>query len=64
LVGVEYSYLDILFLRGGYKFNFDEESWALGLGVRFKGMRLDYSYSDFGDYFNPVHRFTVGFGMK
>jgi hypothetical protein len=63
-LGFEYGLKDFLFLRTGYKFNFDEEGFAFGFGVKMIGLRIDYSYSDFGQYLDSVHRFSVGFTKK
>jgi len=63
-LGIEYSLKDFIFLRTGYKFNFDEEGFAFGFGVKMAGVRIDYSYSDFGHYLDSVHRFSVGFMKK
>jgi hypothetical protein len=50
--GTEYGWRDTCFLRGGWKFNGGEESWAAGVGLKFRyqgiGVQLDLSYSDFG----------------
>lgn len=59
-VGLEYSLLNLIFIRAGYKFNFDEEGLCYGGGIRLKLFRVDYSYSDFGDYLSSVHRFSFG----
>jgi hypothetical protein len=65
-VGLEYVYMDMFSLRGGYKFNYDEEGLTAGLGVHynFSGVigRLDYAYGDFGA-FDAVHRFSFGVGF-
>jgi len=63
-VGMEYAFRDILFLRAGYKLNFDEEGLTYGFGLAYTGIRIDYSYSDFGEYLNAVHRFSIGFGLN
>ncbi len=62
-LGMEYVFRDILFLRGGYKINFDEEGFTYGFGIAYASIRIDYSYSDFGEFLNAVHRFSVGFGI-
>jgi len=62
--GVEYSFKDLIFLRGGYKMNYDEEGLAFGFGLRKSHFRFDYSYEDFGEFFDSVHRFTLGFKMN
>lgn len=63
-VGMEYSIKDMLFLRGGYKFNFGEEGPAFGFGFKVINMKIDYSYSDFGSYLDSVHRFSLGYSIK
>lgn len=62
-LGMEYTFKDLLFLRAGYKMNFDEEGFTYGFGISYTGVRIDYSYSDFGEFLNAVHRFSVGFGI-
>ena len=63
-VGLEYSFDDLVYLRGGYKFNGDQQGMAAGVGIKYNGYRLDYSYSNYGSYLGNVHRFTVGFELK
>lgn len=62
-LGLEYGYQNILFLRAGYKLNYDEESFSLGFGVGYSGYKFDYAYSDFGQYLDSVHRFSVGISL-
>ena len=67
-VGAEYGFMDMVFLRGGYKFNYDEESFSGGLGVKLGvndfGIRAGYSYTAFGDFFGSVNRVSIGvFGL-
>ena len=61
---MEYAFRDLLYLRAGYKLNFDEEGLTYGFGLAYSGIRIDYSYSDFGEFLNAVHRFSVGFGLN
>ena len=63
-VGMEYGFENMFFLRGGYQFNSDEQSWSAGLGVQFNDLRIDYSYNDFGQYLDSVHRITIGYAIK
>src|ERR1035438_2233155 len=63
-VGMEYGFENLLFLRGGYQFNTDEQSWSAGLGIQYNGLRIDYSYNDFGQYLDAVHRITIGYAIK
>jgi hypothetical protein len=63
-VGMEYWLQDFIALRGGYKFNYDEEGLTAGAGINYSmsgfGLLLDYAYGSFGDAFGSVHRFSVG----
>ena len=49
LIGTEFSFFDRFYLRGGYKYNDDEESFAFGAGanvlVSDSAIYFDYSYS-------------------
>jgi long-subunit fatty acid transport protein len=62
-VGGEYWYNDMIALRAGYKFNYDEEGLAAGIGFKYgvSGLdfKLDYAYSDLG-IFETVSRFSLG----
>jgi hypothetical protein len=64
--GVEYTLGNILTLRGGYRFNYDEESFTFGGGLRYSlgnmGARLSYAFVDFGRLMN-VHMFSIGFSF-
>jgi hypothetical protein len=63
-IGMEYSFENMFFLRGGYQFNTDEQSWSVGMGLQYDGLRVDYSYNDFGQYLDAVHRITIGYAIK
>ena len=64
--GLEYGWRESLFLRGGYKslfLNDSEEGMTLGLGanIRLAGtvfMKADYAYADFGRLEN-AQRFSL-----
>lgn len=61
-LGGEFLYGNMLALRGGYKTNYDQESFSMGFGVKMSGFRVDYSYSAMGD-FDGISRITVGAGF-
>ncbi len=63
-IGAEYSFHDFVFIRSGYKINYDEEGMTFGFGLKKSRLRIDYSYNTFGEYFDAVHRFTIGFLLK
>lgn len=68
-IGVEYQFMNLIALRGGYISGDDEDGVTYGLGVSSSGLgitsanfQIDYSYTPFG-VFNNVQRFTVSFSM-
>ena len=61
-IGLEYSPVSVLFLRGGYVGNYDGRSLAYGLGINFLGLAFDYAYWPV-DYLGDVQRFTLRFGI-
>ena len=63
-MGLEYSYKKMVFLRGGYTFNSDQQGLSGGLGIALDRYRVDYSYSDYGKYLNSVHRITIGLEIE
>ncbi len=62
-MGLEYSLFDVLYLRGGYKINFDAEDFTAGFGIRTAGLNLDYAFNSFSSYFDGIHMFTLGFSI-
>ena len=62
-IGAEYTILNMIALRAGYKFNYDEEGITAGVGLNtdLSGLKLKigYAYSDFG-VFDNVSRISFG----
>ena len=62
--GFEYSFKNLVFLRGGYKTNYDEEDFTFGGGLLFEignlGVGFDYSYLQFKN-FDAVNMFSFDF---
>lgn len=66
-VGTELGLYKMVYLRGGYKFNYDEVSYTVGLGLDFNNiidynLKLDYLYLDFGD-FGALNQFSLLFSL-
>lgn len=65
-MGAEYCYKQFFALRGGYRINYDEQSFTAGIGLKFVYMgtklQFDYALNDFG-IFGAIQRFTVGLGF-
>ncbi|HEX2982783.1 MAG TPA: hypothetical protein VHO28_04490 [Ignavibacteriales bacterium] len=62
-LGAEYTFMNLFSLRGGYKFNEEEEgniSFGAGVQQNVSGMdiRVDYAYVVY-DYLESPHRFSV-----
>ncbi len=63
-LGLEYSFNNMFFVRGGYKFNYSSEGLTAGLGVRvplgFGDVRVDYAYKHTSDtLFDAVHVYSL-----
>ncbi|MBN2365601.1 MAG: PorV/PorQ family protein, partial [Calditrichaeota bacterium] len=63
-VGMEYSWNENFFLRGGYRINHDTEDFSTGAGVQFpvQGwmVQTDYSLSNMGNL-GYIHKIGLGF---
>jgi len=66
-VGTEVGLYKIFYLRGGYKFNYDEVSYTVGFGLDFQNivdykLKLDYLFLDYGD-FGSLNQFSLQFNL-
>ena len=67
-IGGEYSFADVVTLRGGYKLNYDVDNWTFGGGIktrldRFR-LAFDYSFGAMNEYLNDVHRLSLGLAIE
>ncbi len=64
--GAEYSWKDIVFIRGGYIFNADDENFSFGFGVkipiRIAYCNVNYSYTNYTTLGN-AQRFSIILGF-
>lgn len=64
--GLEYSWKNIFYLRGGYKFNVEEQNYSFGAGVNvpvsIANVTVDYAYSNFVRL-GTAHRFSIILGL-
>jgi hypothetical protein len=62
-LGAEYWFKNMVAVRTGYKFNYDEEGISFGAGLKYNvsglNLKLDYAYSNFG-VFESVNRISIG----
>jgi hypothetical protein len=65
-LGVEYSWNRMLFLRGGYKLNVDEQNYAFGAGlnvpISIAEFTFDYAFANF-ERLGSAHRFSIILGL-
>jgi len=65
-LGSEIGFFERYFLRGGYKFMYDEEDLTLGAGVNldfsWAQIRLDYAFANYG-VFDNTQRFSIIFAF-
>jgi hypothetical protein len=65
-VGAEYTFNNLLTLRGGYRYNYDELGFAVGGGINYNtgsfGIKVNYALTNAGrlDY---LHMFTIGLAL-
>ncbi|MCZ7604049.1 MAG: PorV/PorQ family protein [Melioribacteraceae bacterium] len=64
--GVEYSWKEILYVRGGYKINVEGQDFTFGAGVSapisFADITFDYAYAKFSKL-GSAHRFSLLLGF-
>jgi len=65
-LGVEYSWSRMLFLRGGYKINVEEQNYSFGAGINvpisIAQFTLDYAFANF-EQLGSAHRFSIILGL-
>ena len=61
--GVEWTYLELVSLRGGVKTGFDSQNGSFGVGVRRGGYRFDYGFTAIDNDLGNVHRFSIGIDL-
>ena len=66
--GMEYCFMNILALRGGFRMNDKERHLSGGIGIQLPQIGgintvFDYAYADFGKIFGATHRFTLGISL-
>jgi hypothetical protein len=65
-LGVEYGIYEVLFLRAGYKLNYDTQKLTAGVGLKVnigpRDIHVDYAYVDM-DVLDATHRFSLLIGL-
>ncbi len=64
--GFEYSWRDIFYLRGGYRFNVENKNYSFGAGfhipVKIADVKVDYSFNNF-ERLGAAQRFSILLGF-
>jgi len=65
-LGAEYSWNRMLFLRGGYKINVEEQNYSFGAGINvpisIAQFTFDYAFANF-EQLGSAHRFSIILGL-
>jgi hypothetical protein len=65
-IGAEYTWQEMFFIRGGYKFNVDGQNFSFGVGVQvpisIAEFTFDYAYSNL-ESLGSAHRFSIILGI-
>jgi hypothetical protein len=63
-IGLESEFANMIALRVGYKFNYDNEGLTMGAGFKYTietvQLSIDYSYGSIGTYLGNVQRISIG----
>lgn len=63
-IGFEYTYMQLLSVRAGYKTGFDSQNAAFGVGVKKSGYRFDYAFNNIDNDLGHAHRFSLGIDLN
>ena len=58
-LGTEIPLYNTLFIRAGYKFNYNDENLSSGLGIHYKTMKIDYAFLN-NKNLDDVHIIGIG----
>ena len=61
-LGIEYSWLETAYVRGGTHLNHDTASFTVGAGIKIGNIFVDYAYADYGILEN-TNQFGLRFGF-
>lgn len=61
-IGLEYTFMDMVHFRGGYRTNNDEDDFSFGFGISKFGLTIDYASTPFTNI-GSAQRITVKFAL-
>lgn len=56
--GLEYRFHDLISLRGGYRFNYEEGNLSAGVGILTRKFKIDYSFTEY-EYLESPQRISL-----
>jgi len=62
-LGLEYWYHNIMAIRAGYKFNYDNEDFTFGATLRLTDIDVGFAHSNFGSILGQVNRFSIHYNF-
>ena len=61
-IGLEYSWLETAYIRGGTHLNHDTASFTVGAGIKIGNIFVDYAYANYG-ILEDTNQFALRFGF-
>jgi hypothetical protein len=62
-ISAEFALRQMLKLRAGYKFNYDEEGLTAGIGLNWQNIDIDYGWTSNTDRLNDTHSFGISYNF-
>ncbi|MFO7914489.1 MAG: PorV/PorQ family protein [Candidatus Krumholzibacteriales bacterium] len=59
LLGMEYTYREVISVRGGYKGGYDSQGPTMGIGILYNRLRFDYAFMPIDYDLGNSHRFSI-----
>lgn len=59
--GAELGFKDVVFVRAGYQTQYENKSFTAGLGIKYKGLSIDYALVPYKNEFGTSNSFSLGY---
>lgn len=61
--GMEYNFMQMFYLRAGYRTNYDARDLSAGLGFTHRNFRVDYAYLPYSENLDDSHLINLTFSL-
>ncbi len=61
--GLEAGYKETFFIRVGFQTNYENKNFSAGLGIKYKGIVLDYAFIPYSHSFGTGNTFSIGYNF-